>query len=315
MGDKIILTGANGNLGRVAVETLKKIAPKDKLVFTSSKIAKIQDLADEGYECREANFNDVDQMVKAFEGGDTLALISLPQVGAKRRQMQVNALLAAKKAGVRRICYTSVTGADILGNPSYETQDHHFMELLIPTLGFKYVFLRNSQYAEAMVMLVKQAVATDHIVRSNQGDGKMAYVSRKDCAEALAYAAAGDYDDKVFYINGPRLCTLQDFCDVIQTGFGGSGVKVEFSSDEETYAALDAIGVPRTTDGEWATEAAKESPYCSTGMVTFGATVRAGMMATCTDDFEKLTGHKAISLEEMAANIDDFMVGERNATD
>ncbi|MGI6218160.1 MAG: NAD(P)H-binding protein [Coriobacteriales bacterium] len=311
---KIVLTGTNGNLGRVAAQTLIKICDKKDLIFTSSKLEKIADLAEQGYECREANFNDYDQLVKSFAGGETLLLISLPQVGSKRRRLHTNAVLAARAAGIKRIVYTSITGCDNLENAGYEIADHRYLEYLIQAMEFDYVFMRNSQYAEAMVMAVKGAVENGGILRTGEGDGKMAYVSRKDCGIAAAYAAAGDYHNQVFYISGPRLCTVQDFCDVIAPAFGGK-VKVEFISDEDSLAAFDAMGVPRTTEGEWLTEEAKNSPFCSLGMVSFAAAIRKGQMASCTDDFKKLTGMEPTSIEDIAANISDYFIGERNATE
>ena len=311
---KIAITGANGNLGRIATDTLIKLVDKEQLIITSSKIEKIADYAEQGFECREANFNDEQQMQQAFTGADTLLLISLPQVGTKRRRLHTQALLAARAAGVSRIVYTSVTGCQLYENAGYEIADHRYTEWLIQAMGFKYVFLRNSQFAEAMVMAAQSAVQSGGESYSSQGDGKMAYVSRRDCAEAAAYAAAGDYEDEAFFISGPQLYTLQEFFDIIAPAFGGT-VTTHYQSDEDSLAALDAIGVPRTTEGEWATEEAKRSPYCGLGMVTFAAAIRKGQMDSCTDDFEKLTGHKPITLEYIAEHVEEFFVGERNATE
>ena len=312
---KIILTGASGNFGRHCAKTLIEIVDKGDIILTSSKVEKLAEFAEQGIECREANFNHPEQLEQAFAGGDTLIMVSLAVVGEKRRKMQTAALLAAKAAGIRRIVYTSVAGVDRLGNPSYETVDHFYTENLIKALGFKYVFLRNTQFAEAMVSYVQSAVTMGGISSSNQGDALMAYVSRKDCAEAAAFAAAGNYDDQIFYITGPEAMTLQQFCDIIAPAFGDTKVTVQTVTDEETYAAFDAIGVPRTTDGEWLTEEAKNAPYTSTGMVTFAIAVREGYMDACCDDFVKLTGRPQRTVADMAANVNEYLVGGRNATE
>ncbi len=314
MGKKIVVTGVSGNLGRHAFDTLKTLVDKEDLIATSSNITKIQDLADEGYECRVANFNDRDGLVKAFTGANTLLMVSLPQVGKKRRAMHVNAIMAAQAAGVERIVYTSITGAQLLENAGYEIADHRFTEYLIMAMGFKYVFLRNSQYAEAMIAAVETAAKTIGVVRNNWGNGLMAQVARKDCAEAAAYAAAGDYENKAFYISGDKLRTISEFIEVVAPAFGG-GVTYEYVTDEENLCELDKMGIPRETDGEWLTEEAKNSPFCGKGMVTFGTAIRLGQMATCTNDFELLTGHPKTTLAEMAANVADYAIGERNATD
>ncbi len=311
---KIVVTGANGNLGRGVVETLMKLVDKKDLILTSSRVEKIKDFADMGYDCREADFGDPKQLEEAFAGAESMLLISLPQVGRKRRMMHTNAAIAARNAGVKRLLYTSSCGAGILENAGYENNDHHYTEQLIEALGFDYVFLRNTQYAEAMIAAVETAAKTTGVVRNNMGDGRVAHVSRKDCAEAAASAAAGDYHNEIFYISGDTPRTIAEFIEIVAPAFG-KPVTYEFITDEENYAEFDRMGIPRETDGEWLTEEAKNSPYCSKGMVTFGTAIRLDQMSQCTDDFVKLTGHHQITLEEMAANVADFGVGERNATD
>jgi NAD(P)H dehydrogenase (quinone) len=54
--------------------------------------------------------------------------------------------------------------------------------------GLDYIFLRNSQYAEAMITNYFTYVHMNAPLTNSQGDGLMAYISRKDCAKAVAYA-------------------------------------------------------------------------------------------------------------------------------
>lgn len=60
-----------------------------------------------------------------------------------------------------------------------------------------YLFLRDSQYAEAMISSYVNAYEnTDNELAINMGNGKMAFVSRDDCALACAYAAMSDLEDR-----------------------------------------------------------------------------------------------------------------------
>ena len=311
---RIIITGADGNMGRKVVETIVELVPKEDLILTAPRIEKIAGYAEQGYDCREADYGNPAQLEQAFSGGETLAFISLPQVGSKRRKMHTNALMAAKAAGVERIVYTSITGAQLLENAGYEIADHRYTEYLIDALGFDHVFLRNSQYAEAMIAAVETAAKTTGVIRNNMGDGLMAHVSRNDCAVALAYAAAGDFHDEEFFISGDKLRTITEFIEIVAPAFGAE-VSYEFITDEENYAELDAMGIPRETDGKWVTEEARNSPFCGRGMVTFGAAIRQNQMSSFSDDFERITGRQKTTLAEMVANIGDYGIGDRNATD
>lgn len=159
---------------------------------------------------------------------------------------------AAKEAGVKQIIYTSLVNAADESNPSVEKLDHVYTEDYIKSVGLDYIFLRNSQYAEAMVTNYFTYVKSDGVLKNNQGDGKMAYISRKDCAKAVAYAlAASNYHEAILNINGPELITMSDFIE-IGNKVTGHHITYKQITDEENYAIFDAMGVPRTTDGKFA---------------------------------------------------------------
>ena len=252
-------------------------------------------------------------MAEAFANADKVALISMPFVGAKRQNAHKNVVDAAKEAGVQQIIYTSLVNAADESNPSVEKIDHIFTEDYINEVGMDHIFLRNSQYAEAMVTNYFTFVKMGGVMQNNQGDGKMAYISRKDCAKAVAHALATDkYHDAVLNINGPELMTITDFVNYGNEATGNN-VSYQAISDEENYAIFDAMGVPRTTEGAFKKDS--EAPFSSEGMVTFGEAIRLGKMHNFTDDFKQLTGEEAITVKYMFEHADEFQVGERHSED
>ena len=140
----------------------------------------------------------------------------MPFVGAKRQKAHKNAIDAAKAAGVKQIIYTSLVNADDETNPSVEKKDHIYTENYIKEVGLDYQFMRNSQYAEAMVTNYFTYVKMGTPLTNSQGDGLMAYISRKDCAKAVAYALhrSGEFTQKVWDINGPELMTITQFIEI-----------------------------------------------------------------------------------------------------
>ena len=252
-------------------------------------------------------------MAEAFANADKVALISMPFVGAKRQNAHKNVVDAAKEAGVQQIIYTSLVNAGDESNPSVEKIDHIFTEDYINKVGIDHIFLRNSQYAEAMVTNYFTFVKMGGVMQNNQADGKMAYISRKDCAKAVAHALATDkYHDSVLNINGPELMTITDFVNYGNEATGNN-VSYQAISDEENYAIFDAMGVPRTTEGQFKKDS--EAPFSSEGMVTFGEAIRLGKMDNFTDDFKQLTGEEAITVKYMFEHADKFQVGERHSED
>ena len=177
-----------------------------------------------------------------------------------------------------------------------------------------YLILRDSQYAEAMVSTFVEAVEnTNGIIRNNMGDGKMAFVSRDDCALAAACAAMSDWEDRIVDINGAELLTIAQYM-AIASEVTGKKTEYQYINDDEMYEFFDSIGVPRTTEEMWA-DTAKNFPFCSDGMVSFGRAIRLNQMSTFTDDFEKLTGQKPITVREMFEDMENHLIGTRTSTD
>lgn len=310
---KLLLTGVDGNLGNQAARYLLNIADKNQLIFCGYNKDVLKEFSDMGIDTRFTNFNSYEGLAEAFSGADKLALISMPFVGQKRQTAHKNVVDAAKEAGVKQIIYTSLVNAADETNPSVEKIDHAFTEKYIENAGLDYIFLRNSQYAEAMITNYFTFVHLDGILKNSQGNGKMAYISRKDCAKAVAYALTNtELHHKILDINGPELMTIDDFV-AIGNEVTGNHVVYEEITDEENYAIFDSMGVPRTTDGEF--KKGSEAPFSSEGMVTFAMAIRMNKMSNFTDDFKKLTGDDPITVRYMFEHVDDFQIGERHSLD
>ena len=311
---KILMNGVDGNLGSKAAAALLEKWPHEDLIFTASTKSGAEKYKDTGVETRVADFNDEEGLADVFRGADTMVLVSMPFVGPKRRAAQKRALDAAVKAGVKRLVYTSVVGAGEDDIDAYEVNDHVWFEAYIKEQPIHYVILRDSQYAEAMVSSYINAYEnTDSILANNMGDGLMAFVSRDDCAFACACAAMSDLEDCILNINGAEPMTIAKYISIANE-VTGHNVKYVEISDEEQYAFFDSIGVPRTTEDMWA-QTASNFPFCSDGMVSFGRAIRKGQMSVFTDDFEKLTGRKPLSVKEIFTDMENHTIGSRVSTD
>ncbi|WP_278321350.1 NAD(P)H-binding protein [Lacrimispora amygdalina] len=307
------LTGVDGNLGGQAAKYLLELVDKNQIILCGYNPEALKEFEEQGIETHETNFNNSQGLAEAFANADKVALISMPFVGKKRQNAHKNAVDAAKAAGVKQIIYTSLVNASDESNPSVEKIDHAFTEDYIKKTGLDYIFLRNSQYAEAMITNYFTFAKMDGILKNSQGDGKMAYISRKDCAKAIAYSLVSEnYHKSILNINGPQLMTISEF---IEYGnqVTGNHVTYEELTDEENYAVFDSMGVPRTTDGKFKEDS--EAPFSSEGMVTFAQAIRLGKMDMFTDDFKNLTGQEPLTVKYMFEHADDFQIGERHSKD
>ena len=311
---KILLNGVDGNFGSKAAQVLLERWPHEDLIFCAPTKKGLEKYKDVDVEKRVADFNDPEGLVEAFKGVDTMVLISMPFVGPKRRKAQQTALDAAVKAGVNKVVYTSIVGAGEKDIDTYEVNDHVWFEAYTKKQPIHYLFLRDSQYAEAMVSNYINAYEnTDNVLANNMGNGLMAYISRDDCALACACAAMSDLEDQVIGVNGAEQLTIAQYIEIANE-VTGHDVKYVEINDEEQYAFFDSIGVPRTTEDMWA-QTATNFPFCSDGMVTFGRAIRLGQMSTYTDDFEKLTGQKPMTVRQMFEDMENHLIGSRTSTD
>lgn len=193
---KILLNGVDGNFGGKAADILLDKWPHEDLIFAAPTETGTAKYAAAGIECRVADYNDPEGLAETFAGADTIVLISMPFVGPRRRAAHKNAIDAAVAAGVNKIVYTSIVGAGEKDIDTYEVNDHVWTEAYMSAQPIHHLYLRDSQYAEAMVSNFVNAVEnTGGVLANNMGDGRMAFISRNDCAVAAAYAAMSDWGD------------------------------------------------------------------------------------------------------------------------
>ncbi len=310
---KIVVNGVDGNFGSIVAEEVMKLIPKEELLFTAPNKEKIQKYADMGIATASANFNDIDGLADVFDHADKVLLISMPFVGEKRRKAHKNAVDACVKAHVGQIIYTSVLSAAHPFNPSIENVDHSYTEAIIQNSPLDYIFLRNSLFVEAFTSDYLRAVdAGEKKISKNMGDGRVWFISRKDCAYAAACALNNHLLHRaVLNINGLEPLSYGDFLAIGNKATGNS-IAYEKLTDEQLYAYFDSIGVPRDTDGDFS-----KSPIQATseGMVTFGTTVTQGYLDVPVSDFSALTGRKPLSIEYIFDHVEEYLLGDRHPTE
>src|SRR5690242_10265614 len=179
----IVVTGATGHLGRLAIKSLlAKGVPAGEIVGLGRQVDKIADL---GITVRPVSYDDVDGLTAAFTGADKVLFISGSEVG-QRIPQHTNVVEAAKKAGVGLVVYTSAPKADTTDMKL--AGEHLATERMLAESGLPYVILRNSWYTENYN--VQQAI--EHGVFGAAGEGRIAAAPRRDYAEAAASVLVSD---------------------------------------------------------------------------------------------------------------------------
>jgi NAD(P)H dehydrogenase (quinone) len=290
-----IVTGASGAYGRLAAEGLLARLPPGEVILVSRRPEKLADLASRGAIVRQGDFDDPAPLPAAFAGGTTMLLISTGRVGKRVAQHRA-AIDAAVAAGVSRIAYTSFIGISP-DNPAIVTADHGATEDLIKASGAAWTLLRDSQYADAMIEAAAPNALASGQWMASAGDGKVSFITRRDCAACAVEALAGEgHANKTYEITGPELLSLRDVARIVSEV---AGKQVEFTpvTDEGMYAFFDSLGVPREPVDD---QVVAEIPWCSNDMVSFERAIREGWLAVLSDDARRLLGRTPQSFRSFA---------------
>ena len=230
----IAITGASGNLGRRVTEVLLDehgIEASDLILVTRSP-DELSDVAATGAQVRFGDFDQPGSLGPAFADADKALIISTSEVGTRVPGHRA-AIDAAVAAGARSIAYTSgINPSD--SNPIAAMWEHRQTEDHLRATAHGWTCLRYSVFAEILLGGAEAALATGSHV-TNEGDGRVSYVARDDCARTAAAVLASDrHDGKIYDVTGPAGLSPDDVA-ALYSELGGRPVEV-VHVDDETYA-------------------------------------------------------------------------------
>ena len=278
----VIVTGASGNLGRLVAENLMaRVAPKE-VVLVTRRPAALKEFAALGVDVRYGDFDDAASLPKAFAGGRRMLLISTDAIGRRTVQHRT-AIDAAAAVGVGHVVYTSHV-SPVPGNPLGEIASENAQtETALREAGFTWTVLRFGSFAELQVQPATMAVSAGKLV-SNAGDGRIAPVSRYDCAEAAAIVLTTDgHQSQTYEITGPASFSQRELASLLGEVTGRT-VRVVRVGDNMLSWGMVRCGVPRPV---------------ARAVTAFGRAVREGYFDVVDPAFERLSGRPPRSLREV----------------
>ncbi|MDF3290712.1 NmrA family NAD(P)-binding protein [Streptomyces silvisoli] len=237
----IVVTGASGQLGRLAVEALldRGVSASD-IVATGRDIDRIKEFADRGVVVRRADFADPDGLTAAFEGADKLLLVSTTTVD-ERVANHRRAIDAAVAAGASLVAYTSMSHADTATTILAST--HRATEEYLRARGVPSVLLRNSWYLENYMDQLPLVLRNEAVVGA-AGQGRISAAARADYAEAAAVVLTTEgHVGAVYELGGDEAFTLTGLATAISAVAGRQISYTDLPADEFARALTDA-GLP-----------------------------------------------------------------------
>jgi NAD(P)H dehydrogenase (quinone) len=240
----IIVTGANGQLGRAVVERLLARVPAERIGVSVRDPDKARGLAERGVRVRRGDFGEPAGLADAFDGASQILIVSADSTGATAVRAHRAAITAARAAGAHRILYTSHMGANP-ASPFAPMPDHAATEAALRETGVAYTALRNGFYATSAVMLLGAALKTGELAAPQ--DGPVSWTAHADLAEAAALALTDEsrLDGTTAPLTGSEALDLAGVA-AIASELTGRPITRVMVTDEEYRAGLVSHGVPES---------------------------------------------------------------------
>ena len=273
----IIVTGANGHLGRAVVERLLELVPAEQIGVSVRDPEKARELEARGVRVRRGDFEDPSSLADAFEGASRVLLISVNSFGEAAARQHRTAIDAAKAAGAQRIVYTSHMAAQVRTMGGHAATEADLREC-----GVAYTALRNGYYATSARWLLGDAVVTGDLAAPE--DGPIAYTAHPDLAAAAALALTRDELDGITpALTGPEPLDLAGVA-ALASELSGRPIRRVIVPDSQYRAAQIAKGVPE--------------PMADI-LLEFFAASRQGQFAPVDPTLARLLGRPATPLRDV----------------
>lgn len=224
----ILVTGATGQLGKATIDFLLKKTTPDRIAALARDPNKAEELKQRGIEVRIGDYRDYNSLVKAFTGVEKLLLISSNDL-VDRTSQHLNAVRAAKEAGVRHVVYTSFMRRSS-GPPGLALvmQAHIETEKALTESGLAYTFFKNGYYMDMVPDLIGRNVLQTGTIFFPAGSGKVNFILRRDIAEGLANVlTTTGHENKAYEIGSD---TTYSFADIAAILSELTGKKIQYVS-------------------------------------------------------------------------------------
>ena len=234
----ICVTGAGGTVGSEVVRQLRAAGAQFRAAYYSTE--KAEAARGRGIEAVVINYNRPETLRSAFQGCDTLFLLS-PNV-VDQAQLELNAVEAAKAAGVRHIVKLSVWQAD---REEFEiARSHRTVEKAIESSGLAWTFLRPNSYMQNIGNYMAETVKTQGAFYSASETGKIGHVDVRDIAAAAVKALTEPgHEGKAYSLTGPEALSYDELARELSSVLGRQVNHVNLPPDDLKQGML-AVGMP-----------------------------------------------------------------------
>ena len=211
----ICVTGASGTLSSEVIRQLEAQDIPFRAAYFSGRSAEIA--RDRGIEAVTIDYNQPATLRAAFQ--DCAAVFLLGPNALNQTELELNAVDAARAAGVRHIVKQSVMGA---GEEAYSLANiHRPVEKAIETSGMAWTFLRPNSFMQNAVTFMAPTITAENAFYSASGQARISHIDVRDIAAvAVAALTAAGHEKKIYTLSGPEALTYDEMADELSKVLG-----------------------------------------------------------------------------------------------
>ncbi|MEO2105923.1 MAG: NAD(P)H-binding protein [Actinomycetota bacterium] len=235
---KVAVTSASGKLGAEIVKACLELLPADDVIGLARTPERAAHL---GVEIRPGDYEQRDALESSLVGVDVVLLVSGMDAPDKRIGQHRNVIEAARAAGVRKIVYTSIQGAEEGTAFTPIVRSNRQTEQDVRNSGLDWVVGRNGIYIEPDIEYLDTYVLAGGISNS-AGDGRCGYTTRPELAHAYArMMTSDDHNGHTYDLHGQAL-TQAELAAHLNDAFGTDLTYTPMSVEEYRADRIAELG-------------------------------------------------------------------------
>lgn len=276
-----LITGVTGNVGKELVRFFEE----KRIPFRAGLRNVTKDDDTEYGEVVHFDFEDPTTFEAAFSNIDQLFLIRPPQLSQVYNQIKP-ALVYAKVAGVKKIVFLSLQGADKI-----PVVPHRKIEKIIKENNFNYTFLRPSFFMQNLTTTHLEEIKNDRVINVPAGNGKTNFIDVRDIAEVAFKALTEEgFNNKALELTGSRAYSYYEVAEVLS----------EVTNQEVTYKNP----TRRAFQDDWLKKGYPKK-YVNV-MANIYFTAKIGFAKRTTKDLEAILNRPPRSLRQFTEDYKDY---------
>ncbi len=247
---KIVITGATGQLGNQVLSFLLKKTDASAITAIARDTSKLSNYAELGVQVVQADYDDRESLVNAFSGNEILYFVSGNDV-VKRHTQHENVVKAAIESGISHVVYTSFQRKnETESSPIAPIAGTHLQtEKWLKESGLNYTILKHALYSDVIPMFLGEGIIDRGMIYLPVSEGKAAFASRTDMAEAAANILTTDgHENKAYEISAGTSVSFGDIADSLSK-ISGKQISYISPTVDEFSKTLAEAGVPQDVIG------------------------------------------------------------------